>query len=167
MSKTEITTSTQIAIRDLIKRTDVAKPSKEDLLALRNHLDSDATLVRANEITEVAYKAIIESHTNTALQIEICKRDIEDKRAEMGYHSASLLVKMLIDQVIICHLRLQVYEASHAKGMAESASIEVAEYRDRLLTNYQRRFLRATETLARVRRMSLIPERIQTFNSQA
>ncbi len=67
---------------------------------------------------------------------------------------------MLIKQVGLCWLRLSSVELKHAVNTSGSSSISQAGYWDRTLSAAQRRYLRAIETLARLRRL-LRPNAVQ------
>jgi len=63
------------------------------------------------------------------------------------------MVQMLINQVILCHIRLSTFEAFHAEKMRESMSFAVGYYYDKTLTSYHRRFEKACESLAKVKKL--------------
>jgi len=74
--------------------------------------------------------------------------------------SALPLEKMLIDQVALCSLRLSIVELKHATITSASVGISQTDYWDRTWSAAQRRYMRAIETLARVRRL-LRPNAVQ------
>jgi hypothetical protein len=68
---------------------------------------------------------------------------------------------MLIEQIALCWLRLSIVEVRHADHTTSgSIGISQADYWDRALSAAQRRYLRAIESLARVRRL-LHPNAVQ------
>ena len=69
-------------------------------------------------------------------------------RQDLGYEEASALDRLLIDQVVLCWLRLHYVEFHHT-------AISNRDHWERKLSATQRRYLRACETLARVRRLRL------------
>jgi hypothetical protein len=139
-------------IVDLINLTDKENPKPEDLKRIREKLDEDSTLVQINESGKRAFEAVINSYTKSALMRDLYRRQIEEKRKEMEYESADLMVRMLIDQVIINKLRLDYYETFHAAKFQESMTFAAGLYWDRLLSNYQKRFQQACRSLALVRK---------------
>lgn len=54
-------------LQALIKRTDKEDPKPEDLTEMRKLLNEDSTLVRINEISEQAFKRVIETVSKSAL----------------------------------------------------------------------------------------------------
>ena len=158
-------------IKDLIALTDKENPKREDLDRMRKILDEDSSLVRVNETSRRALDAVIESHTTSALMKELYQRQIKEKRESFNYESENVMVQMLINQVILCNIRLNVYEMFHAKKLGENNSIASGLYWDRLLSTYQRRFQRACESLAKVKKLlseaDLRHEQAKTKKSQS
>ena len=137
----------------LIRRTDSENPKPEDLERIRAILDENDALVRLNETSKQAFDRVIASYTKSALSKELFKRQIEAKRKALDYESENVIVQMLINQVILCHIRLNTFEAFHAENVKESLSIASGLYFDKLLSTYQRRFQRACESLGKVKKL--------------
>lgn len=138
---------------DLIKLTDKSDPKAEHLKMIRKHLDDSEALVKLNEVGQRAIARVIETYSDSALLRELYQRQIDAKRKELGYESACVVERMLIDQLALCHLRLNLIEMYHAEKVKQSHTLETGMYWDKLLTNYQRRFERACESLAKVKRL--------------
>ncbi len=75
-------------------------------------------------------------------------------RSDLGSASSPLLEQLLIQHVTLCWLNLNGVEFKHSNLMKESITLTVGTYWDKRLTEAQRRFTRACESLARVRRLS-------------
>ena len=140
-------------ITDLIKLTDKENPKPEDLQRLRASLDDNGYLVEINESGKRAFDAVIDTYTTSALMKEIYQRQIKEKRSALDYESENVMVRMLIDRVILCNMRLNAFEMFHAEKVRESLSIASGTYWDKLLSCYQRRFMKACETLAKVKKI--------------
>jgi hypothetical protein len=136
----------------LIKKTDKENPNPEDLKAMKKLLDENSTLVRLNEFSELAFTRVIESVTKSALMKELLERQIKEKRGSFGYETATIFEQMLIDQVILCHLRLTNTETLHTSKLDGSHSLAHGLYWDKRLNSAQRRFTKACETLAKVQK---------------
>ena len=63
------------------------------------------------------------------------------------------MVRMMIDHVILCHIRLTTFEGLHARTTKGSFSLAVGKYWDKLLSSYQKRFHRACESWAKVKKL--------------
>lgn len=81
--------------------------------------------------------------------------NMDNLRAEMGYDGASVVEKMLIDHILIAWLRLQHAEWRNLNATLGEHTLTVGEYWDKRLSAAQGRYLRAVETLARVRRLNV------------
>jgi hypothetical protein len=77
---------------------------------------------------------------------------VENIRRELGYNDASILEKLIIEQITLCYVRLYWVEGLFTQGL-KNGSAWVAHGEKRLSIN-QRRYFRAIETLARVRRLA-------------
>ena len=76
-------------------------------------------------------------------------------KEELGYSTASPLERLLIDHILTARIRVNHVEHAYNRIVVrESVSLNVGNYWDNLLTSNHARFLRAVETLARVRRLA-------------
>ncbi len=90
---------------------------------------------------------------------EALRRTAADIRAQLGDAAATAIERLLIEQVVICWLRMQVQELTYTIVMhgGEPITTTKAEHEERMLRSVQARYLRAIETLARVRRLLNLP----------
>jgi hypothetical protein len=81
--------------------------------------------------------------------------EMDRLKQDFGYTEAPPLEQLLIDQILTLRLR-----ALHAEVMYNDTVVDrpvtfaMGAYRDKLLTTTQNRYLKAIETLARVRRLA-------------
>jgi len=74
----------------------------------------------------------------------------------LAYDEASPLAKLAIDEIALAWLRLYSVQHQHTSATHDSGSgirPPVAEFWDRRLEYAQRRYLRAVESLARIRKL--------------
>ncbi len=76
---------------------------------------------------------------------------MEILRGDLGFADAPPLERLLIEQVVLCWVNLHMLELRHNDRLAGNHSTEAGLYWDRRLSTAQRRFTRATESLAKVR----------------
>ena len=74
-------------------------------------------------------------------------------RDKLGWKDSSQLEKIIIEQVCLNWLRLNALELTHDQKTRESHTLPVGEHWDKLLTQSQKRYLRACESLAKVRKL--------------
>jgi hypothetical protein len=77
-----------------------------------------------------------------------------DLRDSLGYEQAPALERMLIEHASLCWLRLAVMEVRYSAVVAANNTLTQVEHTERRLTEAQKRFNRACESLARVRKLS-------------
>lgn len=82
------------------------------------------------------------------------ERGVTVMRQDLGYAFAPPLEQLLIDHTLVCWLRLQDTEWRYTQQISGSMSLQLANYWERRLSAAQRRYLRACETLARVRKIT-------------
>lgn len=81
--------------------------------------------------------------------------EIDILEQELGYASATGLEKLLLDHILTARVRLYWVEHLYTYKVCESKfSLEAGAWWDNLLSATHNRFLRAVETLARVRRLA-------------
>jgi hypothetical protein len=87
---------------------------------------------------------------------ESVKIAVERLKADMCYSEASPLERLAIDEVAIAWIRLYEVQNRHTSAMHDRNGTRhnTAEFWDRRLMYSQRRYLRACESLARIRKMS-------------
>lgn len=96
-------------------------------------------------MAEQASDALIEYMTGGApTATEIMRHDRKILLGQLGYNVAPMLERMLIESVVLAWMRYN-----------DELTIVQAEFRERRLSAAQRRYLRAVETLARIRRLAL------------
>jgi len=142
-------------ITAIVERTDKENPKQADIAAMRRFLDTERGLatVKADEPTRATMDAFINSYSSSELTRETQRRNLKLRREELDYASESTIVRMLIDQVLLCQMRLIQFEVTHANRTNESHSFAAGIYYEKRLSFMHRRFLRAVETLAKVKRL--------------
>lgn len=81
------------------------------------------------------------------------QKNTDEIRNGFGYASSSIMEQMLIDNVAISWLGVQYDNFQLITRMRSDEKIVLLEFLERRLDAAQRRYLRACETLARVRRL--------------
>jgi hypothetical protein len=147
-------------LETLIARTNKDKPKANDVKALRAMLVKHPRLWHTvGDLAVQNQQKILRDTKMSVAARELTDSAVNNMRRELGYKDASMLEQMLIEQVLLSWLRLNLWEY-HVTEMS-SASLPVADFWERRLSAAQRRYLRACETLARVRRLSRITPALQ------
>jgi hypothetical protein len=146
---------TPAELERLLDATSGAKPKGSDLAALRQGFAGSPTLWRRMSMAQASALTVMRQVTDSEKGEVILWANYDGMVHDLGGESAPPLERALIEHVALCWLRLQDVEqrCSHAAG--EPHSIAELDFLERRLSATQRRYLRACETLARVRRLRL------------
>ena len=143
------------AFHDLLDKTDKKRPKKEDVKALRRMLNEPGGLWRIEgDLAQQAALATIRKIQATEAIKSSIRAGIVAIKDDLGYQNAPALEKLLIEQVVMSWLRMNLTEYNYTNiMMGESISLPWADYWERRLGAAQWRYLRACETLVRVRKL--------------
>jgi len=144
------------AFVELLDKCNTAKPKAADVLDLRQALVKMPELWRlGGDIARIAAEDMIDEVKGTPALKESMKAGRIAMRKELGFDAASPLEKMLIEHVTLCWMRLELAEYHYTGCTTGSSTLAQAKFYEHRLSAVQRRYLRACETLARVRRLAL------------
>jgi hypothetical protein len=164
MDEKHLTPAAKIAQRrELYQLVDKKNPSEGDILAFRKELEKIPDLWRAfGDMCRQAELHLIDATGVPKSSKEAMSVGMDVVRRDLGQTTATPMERMIIEQIALCWLRLSIVEVMHADHHTASGTIGIpqADYWDRALSSAQRRYLRAIETLARVRRL-LRPNAVQ------
>ncbi len=142
-------------VHDLLWRTNKKKPAKKDTEAMRAALREYPGLWRGTgDLARQTQYQIIDKVDANALVKASLHQGIREMRREMGYATAPPLEKLLIEQVLLTWLDYHRTQYQYEGHLQLSIPTAHRDYWDRHINAAQRRYLRAIETLARVRKLS-------------
>ena len=142
----------------IIRAADTDQPSAETRKMLASLFDSDPNVWRAaGDMVEQAARHLIKAASGTSHAVKASMtRGWEQLPTDLARPSDGELERLLVQQVVIAWLHLGYVEYQYSAISTETGlTIKRGEYWERRLSAAQRRYLRATETLARVRRLQL------------
>jgi len=84
---------------------------------------------------------------------EVLRLCVHNVKSPLGYDRAGPIERLLIEQVAACYLRLNITEQSCEGVMGKEHALKLGSYWEKKLSSAQHRYLRAIETLARIRRL--------------
>ncbi len=139
-------------IEKALNRIIASKNRPEDVAEFKRLLlaNPDAVPERLKDLAAHAANAL--ASKNEAVGAVECAR-FGSLRRELGYESSSVVERLLIDQVALCYLRLNQWEKAHATRTITMHTLGYGQFREKRLSAAQARYLRAIETLVRVRRL--------------
>ena len=143
--------------RTLLDKTNKENPQQKDVKALAELLSGNGKLELWRETASVGYLAevmVLENAHATAALKECWKHRLQVLKKDLGYDGAPMLEQLLIQQAALCWLKLNLVELSYSNTMKQSITLTLGMFLEKRLSAAQRRFTRACETLARVRKLS-------------
>ena len=149
--------SKALELRSLVGAVDKAKPEAGAVGALRQFLADNPDIWRnAGDLAEQANLNMIESMTAPTAMKESLKFGLSAMSADLTQPGDGELEKLIIRQIVGCWLRVSYVEYVVGRNMVESIfNMTQGAYWEKRLSSAQGRYLRAIETLARVRRLRL------------
>lgn len=139
---------------NLLDKTNRSDPKEEDVAALRKCLRKNPELWRiAGDVAMITMDDLVQKVTSSPAMRESLYQGWIEMLRELGYPDATQLERLLIDQVVLCWLRLNYLEYQYSNLDRSELLISQAAFWEKRLSASQRRFLRACEALARVRRL--------------
>lgn len=144
-------------LRALVGRVDKKRPDAGAVNALRQFLAETPGIWRnIGDLAELANLNMIEAMQTSTAAKESMKHGLTAQEKELGQPGDSELERLIIQQIVGCWLRLSYVEYVLGRNSVEgNFNMRQGEYWERRVSSAQRRYLRAIETLARVRRMRL------------
>ena len=145
------------AMMEVIRKTDKEKPTKEDKAELERILrDVPAVWTFAGDVmNHTALGMIAQLEGTYALKASL-RTGWEQMQRDLARPSDGPLERLLIQQIVLAWLKLAYTEYHHRHYLMNgNTTIKQADFWERRLSAAQRRYLRASETLARVRRLQL------------
>jgi hypothetical protein len=141
-------------LAELMKRCDSKKATPQDLADLRAALTKHPSMWRlVGDLAAVTQRQLLEAFDVSSTFKESVRHGLGVMRAELAGEDAPAIERLLAEQAAICWLQLNITQLKYSRSDNQSTSIALADYWERRLSADQRRFLRALETLARVRRL--------------
>lgn len=148
---TEIKTSKDFLA--LVARIDKSNPQEEDIELLSSEFNKYPELYRSVNPHKAVMKSVVNSiNDNLSVKLAI-EKNLEEMRNELGYYQSTFVEKMIIEEVLMCWLRLISAESSYNAVIAQSHSMKIGAYHEKRIETLHKRFLRVMESLAKVRKM--------------
>jgi hypothetical protein len=144
---------------DVVARAYKKKPAKKDLAELRKWINEYPELWRV--VFDTAWLLednFISNMVQDKASIIAMKKNTEEIRKGFDYYGSTILEQMLIDNIIISWLGVQYANFQLITRMNRDERIVLLDFWEKRVSAAQRRYLRACESLMRIRRlMSLNP----------
>jgi len=151
----------------ILDRCNLYDASEQDVADLRKLLQGTPGLWQfAGDLCAAQTRAVIDGMWATPIIKESLWAGREAMRRSLGHDTSPLLEQTLIDHILLCWLRLQLAEHKYTACIKEGGTIGQGDFWERRLSAVQRRYLRAVESLARIRRMNLPTIQVNVADKQ-
>jgi hypothetical protein len=139
---------------EVIKATNKPKPTKEDKELLQKHFTENPKLWKQiADLSGRIQESVVEKFSESHLVRESYRHKLSAMRDSLGWDNSTEIEKILIEQVCLNWLRHNFMEMVHFEKTQSSHNVETGLYWDKILTGAQKRYLRACESLAKVRKL--------------
>jgi hypothetical protein len=141
---------------ELIRQARLPSATLDQAVMAVNAIEADglADLREMGDVMKIASDELITKLTSDALLIqEVLRRNCAQMMKALAQPTDGPLEQTLIRQVVLCWLRLAAAERTYTNSVAGQVNITLAEYWEKRLSATQKRYLKACESLARVRKL--------------
>lgn len=162
--KPEVQTDTAALVKQFHASLKGANSHTASPAKVQSFKDALRACVKADVLSECSLKTALTAACEFALESAkkragqavplIWVEQAKQMRDELGFESAPLLEKMLIEHIVLCYFRLAEAELYFSAVIAHGGTLAQIEHHQKRVGASQRRFTRACESLARVRKLS-------------
>lgn len=136
----------------ILRKVNTNTPSRADMAAFQSLIAE-----KPRVYTEIGAACLdarqMYLNTMNAIQRESIKLRLAEIERELSDPGDGAMEKLLVNHVVLCWLRLTMIEREYTHFMDQSITLTLGAYWEKRLSAAQKRFTRATENLARVRRL--------------
>jgi hypothetical protein len=147
--------SYQLAI--LVERANRAKHNGPEVKELRKFLDEHPDLATRHHV--VAYTVLHAVRLKVIKEpgnLELFEREYEKRRDDLGWKDASAIERLMIERIMLSWVRLLWCEHYNGSFMQPSVSMRESEYADKQYTRAHARYVKAIESLAKLRQVQAV-----------
>lgn len=139
----------------LIARSEKGKPAPGDLAIIKKYFEEmpDFWQYGGDMAKQALIRLYKEAAPNNLLVSESIKKGLEVLRKDLGHDNAPKLEKMLIEEICYCWLAHSIIQNRYAGIVLDSITLAQGDFWERRINQSQKRYLRALDTLARVRKL--------------
>jgi len=142
--------------RELISKIDKRNPDPEDVRKAEDLVRSNHHLWKIGMgIAGSTLKMFLDKITTSKSEQLLLEAEALSLKESLGYSSCNTIEKLAIEQIMFCWAGMNYMEIKVSAIMVNGEyDRQCGEYWQNTLTRYQNRYLKAIETLARIRKLS-------------
>jgi hypothetical protein len=133
----------------------LANRNPKKLAALQLYLNENPDLCDKISLLANSVKSnLLEKIADDTGSRVLIREEVDQLKKRLTGDEATPLETLLIDAVLMCWLRFQQAESYRSSVMGPGQTFTHVEYADKMLTRAHNRYLKAIESLARLRRLN-------------
>lgn len=136
------------------KKQGLQRPSEKILAAQRGESAPAPSGVNVTFQT-LAFGLTFQNYTSSLVR-NGCRAEMAQIKADLGYDGAPALERLLVDEIVLCWLRMGEAEVMYSQIMSSTHKADKAEYAEKRLSACLKRYTHICESMARMRR-DIIP----------
>jgi len=142
-------------VKRILQAANTEDPEPEALAELRAMLRDHPDVWReGGDMARLAIDKIIGDLRGAVAVRQSLWTGVDRIREGLGYGSSPEIEKLVIEQVVLCWLRLSLLEYEYTQFRTQSMTIDQAHFLEKRLNYAQQRFIRACDALARIRKVT-------------
>lgn len=151
----------------LLEKATGKKPDSQQVRDLRRFLrDHPEMWQQLSSLYDLTFNNFLNKELVDPVAIELLRPTLKDLKNKLGWDNASVLERLIIEGVILTYVRWLTTEFKHVDVVSQNHSFDRGVYWEKRLNNAQKAYLRACETLARIRKLSRNSPELQDDFSQ-
>lgn len=140
----------------LVLSTNTTNPEPKNVQSLQAMLQEHPELIEyVGELSTQSRNILLYGSHMTPPAQAIAHAEIDQLSTKLGYETASPLERLIIDQILTCHIRLYLWEYFYHNKIISPKYLENIEKFEKLVNSSQRQLFRSIETLTRVRKLGI------------
>ena len=141
----------------LVEMANRGEENGPEVRELRKFLDENKDMTgHQNVLAHSVKHAIMRKITQEPGHFELFEREYKLRRDNLGWADAGPVERLLIERIMLCWLRLLWCENYNGSFMQSSVYMKESEYADKQLARAHSRYVKAVESLARLRQVEAI-----------
>ena len=141
----------------LVVKANKGKENGPEVRELRSFLDEHEEFSRAHTIIADSIKhGVMRKITAEPGHFELFEREYNLRRNDLGWQDASTVERLMIERIMLLWVRLLWCENYNGSFMEPSVSLRESEYADKMYARAHTRYVKAVESLVRLRQVQAV-----------
>ena len=150
-----VSLTAQLAV--LNERANRGKENGPEVRELRKFLDDHKEFADQHNVFVYSVRmSLMRKLAHVPGNFELLEREYHVQRNRLGWADAGPIERLMIERIMLCWLRLHWVEHYNGGFMQPSVSMRESEYADKMLSRAHSRYVKALESLAKLRQVEAV-----------